>query len=64
MWKLNAPENIELEFPVPEDISENKTPPQKQGHQQEEHKEGRLPERFITSRRISSQTTMSHREHH
>ncbi|KAH3876172.1 hypothetical protein DPMN_000007 [Dreissena polymorpha] len=47
MWKLNAPENIELEFPVPEDISENKTPPQKQGHQQEEHKEGRLPERFI-----------------
>ncbi|KAH3805833.1 hypothetical protein DPMN_134142 [Dreissena polymorpha] len=47
MWKLNAPENIELEFPVPEDISENKTLPQKQKHQQEEHKEGRLPERFI-----------------
>ncbi|KAH3814218.1 hypothetical protein DPMN_142712 [Dreissena polymorpha] len=47
MWKLNAPENIELEFPVPEDISENNTLPQKQKHQQEEHKEGRLPERFI-----------------
>ncbi|KAH3694220.1 hypothetical protein DPMN_081660 [Dreissena polymorpha] len=27
MWKLNAPENIELEFPVPEDISETKLHP-------------------------------------
>ncbi|KAH3892245.1 hypothetical protein DPMN_016360 [Dreissena polymorpha] len=64
MWKLNAPENIDLEFPVPEDISDNKTPPKNRDISRRNTRRADCLNALSSPRRISSQTTKSHREYH